>query len=83
MLAVVVKSGWAVELWVKGSRTSTLKMFHAQSNFEKAKAKAEAYALSIDQSWYDENETWDDERLIGSTDWEVRVSRRTGKYARD
>ena len=64
---------YSVDLWVRGKYEDTFDWFDALSQ---AKLDAEYR----DQEWWDESYGWDDESLMGFTDWEIKIVKSEGDW---
>ena len=64
---------YAVELWVRGVHVDTYDWFDATENPEDALEQANLDVEYRDQEWWDESFGYDDESLMGFTDWEIKI----------
>ena len=74
---------YSVELWVRGEYDDTFDAFEVLPDdldgvFALQCAKEDVEYR--DQEWWDENYGWDDESLIGFTNWEIRILKRGGGW---
>lgn len=63
----------SVELWISGEYYDTFDWFDGEENPEVALLCAQEDAEYRDQEWWDENYGYDDESLMGFTDWEIKL----------
>lgn len=67
---------YAVELWVRGIHYDTYDWFEVRYDDEGGKFAfecAQEDAEYRDQEWWDESFGYDDESLMGFTDWEIKI----------
>lgn len=67
---------YAVELWVRGKHYDTYDWFMVRDEDEGGKDALECAQKDAeyrDQEWWNESFGYDDESLMGFTDWEVKI----------
>lgn len=67
---------YAVELWIRGIHYDTYDWFEVRNDDEGGKLALECAqedAEYRDQDWWDESFGYDDESLMGFTDWEIKI----------
>lgn len=74
---------YSVELWIKGVYNDTFDAFEVDDDepddgFALQCAKEDAEYR--DQAWWDENYGYDDESLIGFTEWEIKIRKVGGGW---
>lgn len=66
---------YSVDLFVKGEWVDTFDWFMADESPEQALQQAQEDVEYRDQEWWDESYGYDDESLMGFTDWEIKIVR--------